>query len=105
MLIIGASRVAGVIARTLNERGVTAVIWTSNHEQEKAAGDEGLTVDRGDPAVVDVLKVGFESHAKGGEWAIAMFVLSPDELHVLTADDEPKPDPGDELIGLATPPS
>ena len=185
VLIIGASRVARAIARALNERGVAAVIWTSNHELEKAAGDEGLTVYRGDPtavdsphpppeldevesallmtdddglngmlaadlgqyyghdrvyqlapsgghdtdfyvrsrvlfdesatldelearleqgAVVDVLKVGFESHAEGGEGAIAMFVLSRDELHVLAAGDAPKPDPGDELIGLATPP-
>ena len=53
VLIIGASRVARAIARALNERGVTAVIWTSNHELEKAAGDEGLTVYRGDPTAVD----------------------------------------------------
>ena len=185
VLIIGASRVARAIARALNERGVTAVIWTSNHELEKAAGDEGLTVYRGDPtavdsprpppelddvesallmtdddglngmlsadlgqyfghdrvyqlapsggddtdfyvrsrvlfdesathdelearleqgAVVDALKVGSEGHAEGGEGAIAMFVLSPDKLRVLTAGEAPNPDPGDELIGLATPP-
>ena len=54
VLIIGASRVARAIARALNERGVTAVIWTSNHELEKAAGDEGLTVYRGDPTAVEL---------------------------------------------------
>ena len=37
VLIIGASPVARAIARALTERGVTAVIWTSNHELEKAA--------------------------------------------------------------------
>ena len=185
VLIIGASRVARAIARALNQRGVTAVIWTSNQELEQAAGDEGLTVYAGDPtavdspvpppelddvesallmtgddglngmlsadlgqyyghdhvyqlapsggdyidfyvrsrvlfdesathdelearleqgAVVDALKVGLEGHAEVGEGAIAMFVLSPDKLRVLTAGDAPKPDPGDELIGLATPP-
>ena len=185
VLIIGGSRVARAIARALNQRGVTAVIWTSNQELEKAAGDEGLTVYAGDPtavdspvpppelddvesallmtgddglngmlsadlgqyfghdrvyqlapsggdyidfyvrsrvlfdesathdelearleqgAVVDALKVGSEGHAEVGEGAIAMFVLSPDKLRVLTAGDAPKPDPGDELIGLATPP-
>ncbi len=185
VLIIGASRVARAIARALKARGVTAVIWTGNHELEKAAGDEGLTVYRGDPtavdsprpppelddvesallmteddglngmlaadlgqyyghdrvyqlapsgsddtdfylrsrvlfdesathdelearleqgAVVDALKVGLESHAEGGEGAIAMFVLSPDKLRVLTAGDTPNPGPGDQLIGLAAPP-
>ena len=53
VLIIGASRVARAIARALNEREVTAVIWTSDHELEKAAADEGLTVYRGDPTAVD----------------------------------------------------
>ena len=52
VLIIGASRGARAIARALKDRGVTAVIWTSDHELEKAASDEGLTVYRGDPTAV-----------------------------------------------------
>ena len=45
-----------------------------------------------------------KGHTEVGEGAIAMFVLSPDTLRVITAGDAPKPAPGDELIGLAEPP-
>ena len=51
-------------------------------------------------AVIDGLKVGVDGHAEVREGAIAMFVLSPDSLRVLTAGDAPKPDPGDALIWL-----
>ena len=185
VLIIGASRGARAIARALKDRGVTAVIWTSDQELEKAAGDEGLTVYRGDPtavgaaipppelddvenallmtdddglngmlaadlgqyfghdrvyqlapsggddidfyvrsqllfdnsmthdelesrlaqgAVVDDMTVDSDGRAVMSDGAIAMFILSPEELHILVAGEAPKLDPGDGLIGLVPPP-
>ena len=69
---------------------------SATHDELEARLKQGV--------VVDALKVGSEGHADVGEGAIAMFVLSPDKLHVLTAGEAPKPNPGDELIRLATPP-
>lgn len=49
VLIAGHSRVAREIARALQARGVTAVIWIGGRQPAKVAEDEGLTVYAGDP--------------------------------------------------------
>ena len=55
-------------------------------------------------AVVDTLKPDHDGHASDDEGSIPMFVLAPDKLRVLTAGEAPNPGPGEELIGLASPP-
>ena len=52
-------------------------------------------------AKVEASEVGSEGLVDVGEGRIAMFVYTPGvELRILTAEDEPRPDPGDELIAL-----
>ena len=69
---------------------------SATHDELEARLEQG--------AVIDAWRVGLEGHAEVREGAIAMFVLSPDKLRVLTAGDAPNPGPDDELIGLAIPP-
>lgn len=49
VLIVGHSRVARAIAHSIQDRGVTAVLWVSGQQPAKLAIDEGLTVYAGDP--------------------------------------------------------
>ncbi|MGB6426082.1 MAG: hypothetical protein WBF18_12460 [Solirubrobacterales bacterium] len=71
---------------------------------ESATHDElAARLEQG--AEVEVSKVGSEGLVDVGEGRIAMFVHTPGvELRILTAEDEPRPDRGDELIGLGPPP-
>ena len=55
-------------------------------------------------AVVDALTVQSDGQAEANDGAIAMFILSPDNLHVVVAGEAPRSDPGEELIGLTPPP-
>ena len=68
---------------------------SATHDELEARLEQG--------AVVDGLKVDSEHRAAVDDGAIAMFVLSPDALHIVVAGEAPKPDPGDELIRLAAP--
>jgi NhaP-type Na+/H+ or K+/H+ antiporter len=49
ILLVGATPVGRAIARTLQDRGMTVVLWTGNNEHARAAEADGLTVYRGDP--------------------------------------------------------
>lgn len=65
-------------------------------------GELGARLERG--ARVQSAEVGSEGHHDLDAGAILLFILKAhEELRILTADDVPQPDPGDELIALPRP--
>ena len=78
-------------------RGRVAFDRSATHDELASRLERG--------AEVEASEVGSEGLVDVGEGRIAMFVHTPGvELRILTAEDEPRPDPRDELIGLGPPP-
>ena len=70
---------------------------------DDSATHDQLEARLGQGAVVDGLKVDSEHRPAVDDGAIAMFVLTPDALHIVVAGEGAEPGPGDELIRLAAP--
>ena len=70
---------------------------------DDSATHDQLEARLGQGAVVDGLKVDSEHRPAVDDGAIAMFVLTPDALHIVVAGEGAEPGPGDEVIRLAAP--
>ena len=83
VLLVGSSPVGRAIARALQGRGVTVVLWTANEEHAHAAETDGLTVYQSDPS--ENATETAPSDLDGLDYALA---VSEDEaLNAMTATD------------------
>jgi NhaP-type Na+/H+ or K+/H+ antiporter len=98
VLLIGGSRVARAIARALQDRGVTAVIWTGSEELAKAAEADDLTVYRGDPTAA----ASADPPPELDDVENALVVTDDDGLNAMVAADLAESFGRDRVYQLAT---
>jgi NhaP-type Na+/H+ or K+/H+ antiporter len=83
VLVIGATPVGRAIGRTLQQLGLTVVIWSPNDERARAAQADGLIVYHGDPVAEASAHV--PSELEELEYALA--VDDDDGLNAMVATD------------------
>ena len=83
VLLVGATPVGRAIGRALKEQGLTAVLWTGNDDQARAAKADGLALYRGD--LTEDVTSGVPSDLEGLEYALA--VGDDEALNAMIATD------------------